>query len=251
MHQIMLLGKFNTAFQFLHKTLDENFEVHLCPDQLDLFRAIITMKAPELIFVVFNEIGNEAEDILREISNKYKKIPVFCLGTNYEHNRFSRFTNSEQFTNLFTPMGNDIIVTAISGKLKGKAENQRQSFGYTGKSILLVDDDALQLKIITNLIPPAYEIITALSGVEALAQIGKKVPDLIFLDYEMPTWDGKMTLQMIRDLEIGKNIPVIFLTGVHDREHIDAVLSLKPSGYILKPATKDVIEKNVSRILGM
>lgn len=249
MYKILLVGKFNTTFQFLHKTLDEHFNVHLCPDQVDLFRSVMTMKNPDFILITFNEISNECEDILREISNKYKKIPVFCLGTSYEHTRFTRFTGDEQFTNFYTPMGNDIIVTAILSKLKGKVEEQKLSSDLNTKKILLVDDDSLQLKIIETLIPPYCEVVTALSGVEALAQIGRKIPDIIFLDYEMPIWDGKMTLQMIRELNIGKNIPVVFLTGVHDREHIDAVLKLKPSGYILKPATKDVIEKTLNKIL--
>lgn len=63
--------------------------------------------------------------------------------------------------------------------------------------------------------------------------------DLIFLDYEMPICDGKMTLEMIRELEESKDIPVVFLTGVSDKEHIAAVLErLANSGLISK---KDVL----------
>ena len=64
-----------------------------------------------------------------------------------------------------------------------------------------------------------------------MTAIGKKRPDLILLDYEMPVCDGRQTLEMIRADEELKDIPVIFLTGVNDREHIESVLSLKPAGY--------------------
>ena len=62
---------------------------------------------------------------------------------------------------------------------------------------------------------------------------------MIFLDYEMPICDGKMTLEMIRELEESKDIPVVFLTGVSDKEHIAAVLErIANSGLISK---KDVL----------
>ncbi len=51
--------------------------------------------------------------------------------------------------------------------------------------------------------------------------------------------DGKQTLEMIREDGDYNDIPVIFLTGVSDRAHIEAVLSLKPAGYMLKPAIKE------------
>ena len=67
----------------------------------------------------------------------------------------------------------------------------------------------------------------------------------------MPICDGRQTLEMIRaDEEMG-DIPVIFLTGVSDREHVEAVLRLKPSGYLLKPPVRktliEAIEKELSK----
>ncbi|MEE0863350.1 MAG: response regulator [Lachnospiraceae bacterium] len=95
-----------------------------------------------------------------------------------------------------------------------------------------------------------YEVRVATSGMQALTLIGKKKTDLIFLDYEMPICDGKMTLEMIRELDESKDIPVVFLTGVSDKEHIAAVLDLKPEGYLLKPANSDVIYKTIEKVFG-
>ena len=80
--------------------------------------------------------------------------------------------------------------------------------------------------------------------------VGWGVPDVILLDYEMPMCDGKMTLQMIRELEEAKDIPVVFLTGVSEKEHIKAVLGLHPAGYLLKPASAEVIFETLNKILG-
>ena len=55
----------------------------------------------------------------------------------------------------------------------------------------------------------------------------------------MPVCDGKQTLEMIRDLKDMQDIPVIFLTGVADKEVVRECLKLNPQGYILKPVAKD------------
>jgi CheY-like chemotaxis protein len=118
------------------------------------------------------------------------------------------------------------------------------------KSILLVDDSNIQLRALNDLLKTKYEVRMATSGMQALTLIGKKKPDMIFLDYEMPVCDGRMTLQMIRELEEAKDIPVVFLTGVSDREHITAVLELKPAGYLLKPADSKQIFSIIEKVLG-
>ena len=55
----------------------------------------------------------------------------------------------------------------------------------------------------------------------------------------MPGLDGKETLEKIRADERTKDIPVIFLTGVADKQNIANVLHLNPKGYILKPPSQD------------
>lgn len=82
-----------------------------------------------------------------------------------------------------------------------------------------------------------------------MTSIGKKRPDLILLDYEMPVCDGKMTLEMIRADEDLTSIPVVFLTAVNDRANIEAVLKLKPAGYFLKPPVKGRLLAEIEKIL--
>ena len=82
-----------------------------------------------------------------------------------------------------------------------------------------------------------------------MTAIGKKRPDLILLDYEMPVCDGRQTLEMIRADADLMDIPVIFLTGVSDRAHIEAVLGLKPAGYLLKPPIREKIVEAIEKAL--
>lgn len=117
------------------------------------------------------------------------------------------------------------------------------------KRILVVDDNGTMLRTMKVMLEDRYEIAVAISGAQAMTSIGKQRPDLILLDYEMPVCDGRMTLEMIRADEEMKDIPVIFLTAVNDRDNIEAVLKLKPAGYFLKPPVKDKLVAEIDRVL--
>ena len=89
----------------------------------------------------------------------------------------------------------------------------------------------------------------ATSGQMALKQARKEAPDIILLDYEMPQWDGKRTLEEIRADEELKDIPVVFLTSIADKGDIIAILGLKPAGYILKPFNRDRLLDTIGKVL--
>ena len=111
--------------------------------------------------------------------------------------------------------------------------------------ILIVDDSAIILKAITDLLSSDYEISTAQSGFSAIRTLVLDKPDLILLDYEMPVCDGRQVLEMIRSEKEIADTPVIFLTGRSDKESIQKVLSLKPAGYLIKTLKPDEIKKNI------
>lgn len=117
------------------------------------------------------------------------------------------------------------------------------------KRILVVDDNGTMLRTMKAMLSDRYEVAVAVSGAQAMTSIGKQRPDLILLDYEMPVCDGRMTLEMIRADEEMRDIPVMFLTAVNDRENIEAVLRLKPAGYFLKPPVKDKLTAEIDRVL--
>lgn len=83
----------------------------------------------------------------------------------------------------------------------------------------------------------------------ALKFLETKTPDLIFLDYEMPVEKGPEVFRKIKKLESAKDIPVVFLTGVADREKITEVLSLKPNGYLLKPINMERVNDTIKSLL--
>ncbi len=107
------------------------------------------------------------------------------------------------------------------------------------KKILLVDDDPSYATMVREWIKDDYQVYVVTAGMQAITFLLKKKVDLILLDYEMPVVDGPQVLQMLRQEEDTKDIPVVFLTGVGTREGVQRVMELKPEGYVLKSTTKD------------
>ena len=65
----------------------------------------------------------------------------------------------------------------------------------------------------------------------------------------MPVMDGKETLEELRKDEALKDVPVVFLTSVADRESIAAVLKLQPEGYLLKPIDQARMLETIESVL--
>lgn len=79
----------------------------------------------------------------------------------------------------------------------------------------------------------------------------KHKPDLILLDYLMPVQDGPMVLRELRDIDSYADIPVIFLTGMTEKNTVIKTLTqLKPQGYLAKPASKSEIVAKIIDVLG-
>lgn len=117
------------------------------------------------------------------------------------------------------------------------------------KNILVVDDDPMMLKLIKEQLKDTYSVATAINSSIAFKFLEKKKTDLILLDYEMPGENGAQLLEKVRNNENTAHLPVIFLTGINDKEKIRKVLELKPQGYLLKPIDRnkllDIIRKNI------
>ena len=118
------------------------------------------------------------------------------------------------------------------------------------KHILVVDDNAMMLKMLKEHLHDHYDVATAASGKVALKFLERKTTDLILLDYEMPEESGPDVLEKLRASEATKDIPVIFLTGVTDTRKVKEVLSLKPQSYLLKPVDREKLLDTINKTIG-
>lgn len=134
---------------------------------------------------------------------------------------------------------------------KEKAEEERKKTARTEKKhILIIDDDRNVLKLLKAALEDRFDVTTIAHGGMALKFLVTRTPDLIFLDYQMPVENGPEVFKKIKKLDSAKNIPIVFLTGIAEREKITEVLSLKPQGYLLKPIDMERVNYTIDSLLG-
>jgi len=102
-------------------------------------------------------------------------------------------------------------------------------------SLLIIDDEKVNLKILTHILGPEYTIYTATNGTHGIKIAMDCMPDLILLDILMPEMDGYETLSEIKKNEKTRAIPVIFITGLNSEKDEEKGLALEATDYITKP----------------
>ncbi len=115
------------------------------------------------------------------------------------------------------------------------------------KTVFIVDDDPDYLSVISHWLSSDYNVSCFSSGDDVMDGLLTATPDLILLDYEMPEMDGYEIMKSLREEETTREIPIIFLTGKNDRDHVYRILGFKPDGYLLKTSGKDSLLDAIRR----
>jgi diguanylate cyclase (GGDEF)-like protein len=117
--------------------------------------------------------------------------------------------------------------------------------GELKNSLLIVDDEKMNLKVLTHILGGDYSIYTATIGASGITRAREYRPDLILLDILMPEMDGYETLAELKNDEKTQNIPVIFITGLSSNEDEEKGLSLDTVDYISKPFGAMIVKLRV------
>lgn len=112
-----------------------------------------------------------------------------------------------------------------------------------GDTVLVIDDEPASLHMITSALESAdITVLVATSGEAALALLENILPDLIIVDAVMPGIDGFETTVRIKATPRLANIPVIFMTGLVESEHVVEAFEVGGVDYVRKPV-------NISELL--
>jgi DNA-binding NarL/FixJ family response regulator len=111
---------------------------------------------------------------------------------------------------------------------------------------LVIDDSPETLRLLTDALDNAgMTVMVALDGASAMRIVDQITPDIILLDAVMPGMDGFETCRRLKRDGALSNVPVIFMTGLTETEHIVRGLEAGGVDYVTKPI---VIEELLARI---
>jgi len=114
-------------------------------------------------------------------------------------------------------------------------------------SVLIVDDETPNLKVLTHILSSEYTIYTAKDGLTAVEMAKKYMPDLILLDVVMTDMDGYEVLSILKASDKTRAIPIIFISGLNSSEDEEKGLALGAVDYIGKPFSAATVKSKVQK----
>lgn len=247
MRKLLLVGTINPALNNMETSLKKFFDVQLCPENDIVFRKAVKTFLPEFIVISLFDFTPKQNPLFELLDTDFQKYPVLLIGTLHEINHFKQHFSVRKYATTERPTTPQKILDWCCYQIENTP--YRRIAPAEKKHILVVDDSTLVLRNIKELLDEKYTVSVATSGTQALLSMGKRRPDLILLDYAMPEMDGKQAMELFRSDSDLKDIPIIFLTSMADKEIVSEILKLKPEGYMLKPPNREALLSQIDSVL--
>ena len=121
-------------------------------------------------------------------------------------------------------------------------------------NILLIEDDAIEVMKMHRVLgglKMKHTVIEANNGEEAIILLKNKesIPDVIFLDLNMPKLNGIEFLEILKKDDFLKYIPAIILTTSNNHKDILACYKIGVAGYIIKPLKYDDYVDRITKMV--
>lgn len=120
----------------------------------------------------------------------------------------------------------------------------------TQKTVLVVDDEPVNISVLSGTLRDHYRVIVAKSGKQAFERIEQvTIPDIILLDIMMPEMDGYEVCKILKQRDDTRHIPIIFVSAMSDHQDEEKGLSLGATDFIAKPFSPSIVLKRIENIL--
>src|SRR6202049_1106693 len=130
--------------------------------------------------------------------------------------------------------------------------NESAQIAERAPRIMIVDDERYNRQLLeVMLAQEGFQLVTASSGEEALAMVKQQPPDVILLDVMMPGTDGYVVADQIKANFATKNIPIIMITALNNKEARMQALSAGAEDFLTKPVDRAELcmrVRNLSRL---
>ena len=118
------------------------------------------------------------------------------------------------------------------------------------RSILVVDDNASNLKLFTYLLAlPGYEVTTAACAEDALRVLDRLVPHLIIMDLQLPDVDGLTLTRQLKANPRMREVPIVAVTASAMKGDEEKAMAAGVDGYMSKPVEKRAFRAMVASYL--
>ena len=213
---VVITYQFSVVVKSMEKGLkDQDFEVEMIPDEIDAVKDVMDETD---VFVIY------LQDSILEDMEKVKRLyliadtlhdsgrrPILIGNYNTQDSFYGMVPGLKSLVWINRPVDMSMLIIEIEKEAKTVSKERVK------KKILIIDDDPLYAKMVSEWISYFYQTEIVSDGMMGISWLAKNEVDLILLDYEMPVVDGPKVLEMLRMHPDTSSIPVIFLTGIGSR----------------------------------
>ena len=199
--------------------------------------------------------GIDGATVIRRIRLDAALRGLPCLLLTASEERGAEFAALDAGADAFVRKDEDIgvILARLKAALRsaaGQSQEHAQSYGTASllapKKILAVDDSETHLQQLAEILrADGYEVALARSGEEALQLLAVQPVDCVLLDLIMPGIGGRETCRRLKSAPGIRDIPIVMLTAVEDRETMIQGLSAGADDYIAKSSDFDLLRARV------
>lgn len=282
MKRILFVADFNDTAHCIQEAMLSRYQVQLCSmKNAEDVSHMIRMFRPDMVVVFISCYQNISSKLFYILTIVHAAIPIITIGKKEDTMQYEMLYSKTQYTHLYRPIKNRDIMKCIADrlhitedenaehkdisdvsnyienedKIKNKtdiwdeAELDNEADADKRKHILLVDNDDEIYNDMKSIIGDRYRVSAAGTELQAMRMLEKDRPDMMFLSYEMPLCEGRIMLEMIRNDEELRKLPVVFLTKIAEKRNIASIIRLKPAGCILKPLDKEMVTRIIEKCM--
>ena len=117
------------------------------------------------------------------------------------------------------------------------------------KTILIVEDVALNRDLLMQLLEDDYALVMAVDGAAGVAMAASHTPDLILMDLSLPVIDGWEATRRIKEDARTSHIPILVLTAYDGAGELQRATEAGCDWFVPKPCPPDALATEVRRVL--
>ncbi|EDQ01258.1 two-component sensor histidine kinase BarA [Shewanella benthica] len=203
-------------------------------------------------------ISNKGLDKDGDMASQLEKIKSRCrylifIGGDLEHELHSILPFVDK--RVSAPIGEKVLAQILIDPQPNPEIQQRlkqytppEPISREAMSVLAVDDNPANLKLIDTLLKEVVSQVTVVNGGQgAIKQAQERSFDLIFMDIQMPGTDGFSATKQIRQHSLNRNTPIIAMTAHTIAEERDRIEHCGMDGYLPKPIDETSLRSIISR----
>jgi two-component system C4-dicarboxylate transport response regulator DctD len=115
----------------------------------------------------------------------------------------------------------------------------------TVPEIMIVEDEPFSRRLLEKLLPPEFKVTSLGEADDMLSRYAITVPDILFLDINLPHVNGHELLERV--LALDPNAFVIMISGNADRQNVLKAMQRGASGFVAKPFSRDRLFEYIRR----